>query len=76
MSSEELQKGLMAYLLFEKTGLCQTRGEARRLISQGGGYVNDRRIETFDQIIDFGDTLNDAIILRAGKKRYLKIDIG
>ena len=76
ISSEELQKGLMAYLLFEKTGLCQTRGEARRLISQGGGYVNDRRIETFDQIIDSGDTLNDAIILRAGKKRYLKIDIG
>jgi len=76
MSSEELQKGLMAYLLFEMTGLCQTRGEARRLISQGGGYVNDRRIETFDQIIDSGDTLNDAIILRAGKKRYLKIDIG
>lgn len=76
MSSEELREGLMAYLLFEKTGLCRTRGEARRLISQGGGYVNDRRIETFDQIIDSGDSLNDAIILRAGKKRYLKIDIG
>jgi len=76
MSSEELQEGLMAYLLFEKTGLCRTRGEARRLISQGGGYVNERRIETFDQIIDSGDSLNDVIILRAGKKRYLKIDIG
>jgi tyrosyl-tRNA synthetase len=76
MSSEELQEGLMAYLLFEKTGLCRTRGEARRLILQGGGYVNDRRIETFDQIIDSGDSLNDAIILRAGKKRYLKIDLG
>ncbi len=76
MSPEELQEGLMAYLLFEKAGLCRTRGEARRLISQGGGYVNDRRIENFDQIIDSEDSLNDAIILRAGKKRYLKIDIG
>jgi tyrosyl-tRNA synthetase len=76
LSSEEVQKGLMAYLLFEKTGLCRTRGEARRLISQGGGYVNDRRIEAYDQIIDFGDSRNDVIILRAGKKRYLKIDIG
>ncbi len=76
MNSEELEKGVMAYLLFEKAGLCRTRGEARRLISQGGGYVNDRRIETFDQVIDSGDSHNDAIILRAGKKRYLKIDIG
>jgi tyrosyl-tRNA synthetase len=65
----------MAYLLFEKTGLCKTRGEARRLISQGGGYVNDRRIEAFDQVIDLKDMMNDSILLRAGKKKYLKINI-
>lgn len=72
----ELEKGIPAYLLFERSGLCKTRGEARRLISQGGGYANDVRIETFDQILDPDDMVDEAILLRAGKKRYLKITVG
>lgn len=75
LDSGELEMGIPAYLLFEKAGLCKTRGEARRLISQGGGYANNRRIETFDQILDLNDMVNDAIVLRAGKKRYLRIII-
>ncbi|MGD2125737.1 MAG: tyrosine--tRNA ligase [Desulfobacteraceae bacterium] len=70
---EELEQGIPAYLLFEKGNLCKTRGEARRLISQGGGYVNDQRIETFDQIIDSKDVRRGCIVLRAGKKRYLRV---
>ena len=73
MDSGELEKGIPAYRLFEKAGLCKTRGEARRLISQGGGYANNRRIQTFDQIIDLNDVINDAILLRAGKKKYLRV---
>jgi len=73
INPEELQKGIPAYMLFERTGLCKTRSEARRLISQGGGYLNNDRIETFDRMIDLGDLIENAIILRAGKKRYLKI---
>jgi tyrosyl-tRNA synthetase len=72
----ELENGIPAYLLFNKGGLCKTRGEARRLISQGGGYANNRRIETFDQILDSNDMVDDAILLRAGKKKYLKITVG
>ena len=75
IDNEDLERGLPAYILFEKAGLCKTRGEARRLISQGGGYVNNNRITTFDRIIDFKDMVNDYILLRAGKKRYLRIII-
>jgi tyrosyl-tRNA synthetase len=75
MASDEIEQGLMAYLLFERAGLCRTRGEARRLISQGGGYVNSKRIDAFDQIIDLKDAENDLILLRAGKKRYLKVRV-
>ncbi|MFH1351934.1 MAG: tyrosine--tRNA ligase [Pseudomonadota bacterium] len=71
----ELDKGIPAYLLFEKVGLCKTRGEARRLISQGGGYANEKRIESFDQVIDNKDVMDDSILLKAGKKRYLKVII-
>jgi tyrosyl-tRNA synthetase len=75
VSAGELDQGIPAYLLFEMSSLCRTRGEARRLISQGGGYVNSKRIETFDQIIDKKEVINDSILLRAGKKRYLKVSI-
>jgi len=70
---EEVEQGIPAFILFEKTNLCKTRSEARRLISQGGGYVNDRRLDQFDEIIDSKDVINESILLRAGKKRYLRV---
>ena len=73
INSEEIEGGIPAYLLFEKAGLCRSRSDARRLISQGGGYVNDRRIERFDEIIDLQGMTDGSILLRADKKRYLRI---
>ena len=73
LDREDLEKGIPAYLLFEKTDLCATRSEARRLIAQGGGYINNRRIERFDEIINTGNLINNSILLRAGKKKYIKI---
>ena len=70
---KELDQGIPAYILFEKTGLCKTRGEARRLISQGGGYINNKRIQLFDQEINSNDLEKDSLLLRAGKKRYVRI---
>jgi tyrosyl-tRNA synthetase len=73
MDQEELDQGIPAYILFEKTGLCKTRGEARRLISQGGGYLNGQRVKTFDQAIRISDLQQDILLLRAGKKRYVRV---
>jgi tyrosyl-tRNA synthetase len=70
-----LEKGIQAYMLFEMAGLCKTRSEARRLISQGGGYMNDEAVKSFDQVIGPGDLLNDSLLLRAGKKRYVRVVI-
>jgi tyrosyl-tRNA synthetase len=75
METKEIEQGIPAFILFEKTSLCKTRSEARRLISQGGGYVNDRRLDQFDKIIDSKDVTNKSILLRAGKKRYLRVVI-
>jgi tyrosyl-tRNA synthetase len=73
INAGQLEQGIPAYILFEETGLCKTRGEARRLISQGGGYLGGRKIEAFDQIIDREDIQNEALILRAGKKRFMRV---
>jgi tyrosyl-tRNA synthetase len=73
---QELTQGIPAYILFEKAGLCKTRSDARRLIAQGGGYVNSERIEAMDRPITRNDLKKGAILLRAGKKRYLQIILG
>ena len=60
--------------LFEETNLCASRGETRRLIAQGGIYVNERRIQSIDERITSGDIdQNGEFRLRKGKKKYVRI---
>lgn len=73
IARERLEQGIEAYLLLVEAGLCQTRGEARRLISQGGVNLNDERIGAFDQKISTKDLKENGILIRIGKKRYHKI---
>jgi tyrosyl-tRNA synthetase len=73
VGAEALEQGIPAYILFENAGLCKTRGEARRLIAQGGGYLNGERIQAFDQRVNSENLVNNSLLLRAGKKRYVRI---
>ena len=56
-------------------GLTNSGGLARRLIQQGGAYVNRRRIEAFDRMITDKDLNKGEILLRAGKKRYHRVRV-
>jgi len=73
ISRARLESGIPSYILFEDTGLCKTKGEARRLIAQGGGYLNGKKIKTFDQVVSTEDMEDHSLLLRAGKKRYIKV---
>jgi tyrosyl-tRNA synthetase len=75
MTSDDLGGGIEAYILFNDTNLCKTRSEARRLISQGGAYVNGERISSFDVKVGPDDVRDETIMLRAGKKKYLRVHI-
>jgi tyrosyl-tRNA synthetase len=74
VEAERLKAGIPAFKLFHTAGLASSGGGARRLIEQGGAYVNGQRINSFDFLISDQD-LNDAnaIVLRSGKKRFHKI---
>ncbi len=75
-SREALVQGIPAFELFQDAGLCSSRGEARRLIAQGGGYVNDRQIGAFDERIGLADLNGKGEIrLRKGKKRYVILSV-
>ena len=73
---EQFEAGIPSYILFHDSGLCKSRGEARRLIAQGGGYLNGQKIGAFDQLIKLEDSENSSWLLRAGKKRYVKVILG
>jgi tyrosyl-tRNA synthetase len=75
-SREALATGVPAFELFHETSLCASRGEARRLIAQGGGYVNDRQLRAFDECISLADLDEKGEIrLRKGKKRYVILSV-
>jgi tyrosyl-tRNA synthetase len=72
---DRLKEGIPAFKLYHIVGLSKSGSEARRLIEQGGAYVNGQRIESFDYLLTDSDIVDMEILLRAGKKRYHKIKI-
>jgi tyrosyl-tRNA synthetase len=68
-----LKQGITACELFVETELCTSKADAKRLISQGGAYVNGRRLQGIDEVITEGHLREGDIILRAGKKRYHRV---
>ena len=71
-----IDEGIPVFKLFEIASLCASGSEARRLIEQGGAYINNNKIGKFDDIIkldDFGE--KGEMILRAGKKKYQRIKL-
>ncbi|NMB34015.1 MAG: tyrosine--tRNA ligase [Clostridium sp.] len=69
----EFKQGINIIELFMKASLISSKGEGRRLIKQGGMYLNDVRIEEFDKIINIDSLDKNELILRKGKKIYHKI---
>lgn len=75
LTLKSLQIGIPAFKLFKMTGLAGSNSEARRLIKQGGAYVNGVRLNSFDQNITDKEIEDAGILLRSGKKRFHKIII-
>ena len=59
-----LANGVNICDLLVMTNLTKSKGEARRLIEQGGIFVNDKKVESFDIVVKS----NEHIILRKGKR--------
>ncbi len=55
--------------LLDETNLVSSRGEAKRLVAQGGVEVNGEKITNTNESVD----LIDETIVRAGKRNYIKL---
>ena len=75
VAKTRLNSGIPAFKLFAEVGLCSSSGEARRLIKQGGGYINGERIQEFDERATLDHLEKGEILLRAGKKKYHRIQV-
>ena len=73
LSIDRLKDGIPAFELFAEVGLCASRSAARRLIQQGGAYLNDDRLKDTETRIDLEFQLKDGILLKAGKKKIHRI---
>ena len=73
ITAAELAEGLPLFKLFHMVGLVNSGGAARRLISQGGAYINGNRVETIDYTVTADDVDAGMIMLRSGKKKYHKL---
>jgi len=76
LGKKEFVQGIPIFKLFETTNLSTSGSEARRLIEQGGGYLNERRVEKFDLLVTLEDfNEKGEVLLRAGKKKFHRIKI-
>ena len=58
--------------LLAETGLASSRGEARRLIEQGGVKVNGDKASAANADISIG---SDGVLLQVGKRKFLKVSV-
>ena len=72
LSKEQLSDGAIGILdLMMACGLVASKGEARRLIQQGGVSVNEEKVAVEAKITE--EQLSESIKIRKGKKVYHKV---
>lgn len=73
LTDDDFENGAITVIdAMVKAGLVKSKGEARRLITQGGVSVNDNKVSSIDEVITMDDAAKGAVI-KKGKKIFHKI---
>lgn len=72
----DFAEGMDILTLLQKAGLIASKGEGRRLIQDGGIYLDGERISNFAHIIKTDDFNDNKLLIRKGKKVYHQILLG
>jgi tyrosyl-tRNA synthetase len=76
MSADQIAKGPLLLDVIFAAGLVPSKGEGRRLMAQGGIYLNDHTVTEFARIIQESDFTDGVAMIRKGKKIYHRLKIG
>ncbi|MEV2241597.1 tyrosine--tRNA ligase [Micromonospora sp. NPDC049891] len=62
--------------LFKESGLVPSMKEARRVIAEGGAYVNNTRVVAADAVVSPADLLHGRyLVLRRGKRSFAGVEV-
>jgi len=67
------QIGVSIVDLLVSTKIMPSKGEARRLIQQGGLTVNDEKVEDTSMVVAEKDFIDGGMMIRRGKKNYNRL---
>jgi len=70
ISKDAVAGGIDILSLLMETKLTSSKGEGRRLIQQGGIYLEDERVDDFNLVISPDSFKDGKLLLRKGKKIY------
>ena len=59
--------------LFFEAGLGASKSDIRRLIEGGGCFIDDNKVSDVKAVITSSDIKNGELILRAGKKKFMRV---
>ncbi|MBQ4346976.1 MAG: tyrosine--tRNA ligase, partial [Firmicutes bacterium] len=75
LPASDFESGMDILSLMLKAGLIPSKGEGRRLVTQGGVKLNGAKVEAFDRIVKTEDFENNELLIQKGKKVFHKIKI-
>ena len=74
LSTEDFADGDLDIMgLLVKTGLCESRGDARRNVQQGGVSVADEKVSDIAVKYSADCVAGDGVVVRRGKKKFVKV---
>lgn len=59
--------------VLKEGGLAASLSEGRRLVAEGAVYVQDVRVSDPGQVIDFGTSGFNELVIRIGRRRFLRV---
>ena len=76
LTADDFEDGKIGIIdMMIKASLVKSRGEARRLIEQGGVSVDDEKVKNIDFTVSEDALKENAIVIKKGKKVFHKITL-
>ena len=69
----EIKLGIDLADLMVRIQMAKSKSEVRRLLEQGGIYLNEKRVDNSLKIVTESDIVDNQMVLRRGKKNYMKV---
>ena len=71
--AEAAEKGVDILTILVQSGLCASRGDARRNVQQGGVTVNEEKVTDPNRVFTPAELSGEGLLVRRGKKNFRKV---